>query len=58
MDCVLDYMLKNKIAITQRNYIELAYMGDKHTVDDLDGEELAELPDGFDEWPIEESQVN
>ena len=51
-------MLKNKIAITQRNYIELAHMGDKHTVDDLDGEELAELPERFEDWPVDESQVN
>jgi hypothetical protein len=57
MDYVLDYMLKHKIAITQRNYIEIAYMGEK-SLEELEAEELAELPDGFDEWPIEESQVN
>jgi hypothetical protein len=58
MDYVLDYMLKHNIPITQRNYIALAYMGDKHTVDDLDGEELAELPDGFEDWPLDELQVS
>ena len=58
MDHVLDWMLKNKIAITQRNYIELAYMGERHTVDDLESEELAELPDGFEDWCVDEARVN
>ena len=57
MDHVLDYLLKNKIAITQRNYIEIAYMGEK-SVEELEAEELAELPEGFEDWPLDESQVN
>lgn len=57
MDYVLDFMLKNKIPITQRNYVHIAYMGEK-SLEELEAEELAELPDGFDEWPTDESQVN
>jgi hypothetical protein len=47
-------MLKHKIAITQRNYIELAYLGDKHSLEELEGEERAELPEGFEDWPVDE----
>jgi hypothetical protein len=57
MDYVLDYMLKHNIPITQRNYIEIAFMGQK-SVEELEAEELAELPDGFEDWPLDESQVN
>jgi hypothetical protein len=57
-DYVLEWMLKNKIAITQRNYIELAYMGDKHSLEELEGEELADLPEGFQDWPVDEMAVN
>jgi hypothetical protein len=57
-DAVLNWMLKHKLAITQRNYIELAYMGDKHRLEELEGEERAELPTGFEDWPADELQVN
>jgi len=57
-DYVLAYMLKHKIAITQRNYIELAYLGDKHSLEELEGEERAELPEGFEDWPVDEMRVN
>jgi hypothetical protein len=57
-DHVLAYMLKHKIAITQRNYIELAYLGDKHSLEELEGEERAELPEGFEDWPVDEMRVN
>ena len=46
---VLDGMVNNKIPLTQRNYIERAYMGDKHTIDDLysegAGDRAEEFPD-------------
>jgi hypothetical protein len=57
-DYVLAYMLEHKIAITQRNYIELAYLGDKHSLKELEGEERAELPEGFEDWPVDEMRVN
>ena len=57
MDHILDYLLKNKLAITQRNYVEVAYIGEK-SLEELGAEEIAELPDGFEDWPVDESQVN
>lgn len=45
MDHVLDFMLKNKIPITQRGYLEIAFMGEK-SLEELDADQLAELPDG------------
>jgi hypothetical protein len=53
-DIVLDKMLELGVAITQRNYLEFAYFGDKHSVADLEGEEFAMLPDGFEDWPAED----
>jgi hypothetical protein len=40
-DCVLALMLKKKIPLTQRSYIELAYIGDKHSIEELGVEEIA-----------------
>ncbi len=57
-DYVLEWMLKHKIPFTQRNYIELAHMGQKSTLNELEGEEVAALPEGFEDWPIDESSVN
>ena len=54
MDCVMEMMKKSKIPFTQRNYIELAYMGDKHSFQDLEGEERFELPEGFEDWPTDD----
>jgi hypothetical protein len=39
-DCVLALMLKKKIPLTQRSYIELAYIGDKHSIEELGVEEM------------------
>lgn len=50
-DYVLAWMLKNKIPLTQCNYLELAYMGDKHSLEELEAEERAELPEDFEVWP-------
>lgn len=52
------YMLKNKLPLTQHGWLELNYMGGKKTVDDLEGEGLAELPDGFEDWPVDEKAIN
>jgi hypothetical protein len=45
-DAVLAKMIQERIPLTLENYVQLAYFGSK-TVDDLEGEELAELPDMF-----------
>jgi len=57
-DAVLKWMLQNKVAVTQRNYIEIAYLGDKHSVEELEAEERAELPKGFEDWTVDETKVN
>ena len=57
LDYVLQYMVKNGIQITQRNYLELNY-GDKHSVSDLEGEQLGELPEGFEDWPEDATVIN
>jgi hypothetical protein len=54
LDCVTRSLIENGIALTQRNWIEAAYLGDKSSIDQLDGEELADLPEGFEEWPVDE----
>jgi hypothetical protein len=54
VDYVLDSMLKNGIPVTQRNYLEICYFGAKSSLDDLDAEELADLPDDFLHWPVDE----
>jgi hypothetical protein len=58
LDYVLRYMIANKIPVTQTNYLTLAYFGDKSSIDELDGEELADLPEGFLDWPVDETAVN
>jgi len=37
------YILENKIPLTQRGGLELNYMGDKHTGEDLQGEGWGDL---------------
>jgi hypothetical protein len=51
-------MLELSVANTQRNYLEFAYFGDKHSVDDLEGEEFSMLPNGFLDWPADGLPVN
>jgi hypothetical protein len=58
LDYVLRYMIANKIPVTQTNYLTLAYFGDKSSIDELGGEELADLPEGFQGWPVDEIAVN
>jgi hypothetical protein len=57
-DYVLDYLLKHKIPVCQKNYLELAFMGDKTQVEELGEEEIAELPPGFSDWPVDEMAVH
>jgi hypothetical protein len=47
-DAVLAKMAELRIPMTRDNYIRLAYFGEK-TFDQLEGEELAELPDIWNE---------
>ena len=42
MDCVLDFVVKNKIPLTVGNYIQLSWWKDA-TLDDLEGEDRAEV---------------
>jgi hypothetical protein len=59
MDETLRYILEHyPEKLCQRVYIELAYMGSKHHIEELDGEELAELPEDFDLWPKDETAIN
>jgi len=51
-------MLQNNVGVTQRNYIEIAYLGDKHDLEELEAEERAELPDGFEDRPVDGTKVN
>ena len=57
-DIVVQTMLRLGTPLTQRNYIEFAWFGDKHSIEELEGEELAMLPDGFEDWPADESKIN
>ncbi len=57
-DIVIRHMLANKIALTQKNYLKLAYFGEKSSVEELGCEELADLPESFHEWPVDEYAVN
>jgi hypothetical protein len=53
LDCVSRVLIENGVPLTQRNWIEFAYLGDKSSLDELDGEELADLPAGFGDWPVD-----
>jgi hypothetical protein len=55
---ILQRMLLNKIPLTQSNYLALAYFGEKSSIEELGEEEIAELPEGFEDWPEHESLVN
>ena len=57
MDHVLAYMLKQKVPLTQENYLNLAYFGQKSSLEELEGEEIAQLPEGFEDWPVTEKDI-
>ena len=57
-DIAIRKLLKEKIPLTQKNYLELCYFGAKSSVEDLSFEEAADLPDSFFAWPVDEHSVN
>src|SRR5262249_43715719 len=56
-DIVLKKLLELGRPLTQENYLRLAYWDDRK-IEDLGPEELAELPDGFEEWPRSEQEIH
>jgi hypothetical protein len=57
-DSVIRKLMKEKIPLTQKNYLELCYWGSKPSVEHLSFEEVAELPGSFFAWPVDEHSVN
>jgi len=57
-DSVIRKLLKEKIPLTQKNYLELYYFGAKSSVEDLSFEEVAELPGSFFAWPVDKHSTN
>ena len=57
-DTAIRKLLREKIPLTQKNYLELCYFGAKSSVEDLSFEEAADLPDSFFAWPVDEHSVN
>lgn len=58
MNYIVDLMVRHKIPFTQRNYIELAYFSEKSLLEELEAEQRADLPDGFEDWPVDELPVS
>ncbi len=58
VDCITRSLIANGIPLTQRNWIEAAYLGDKCSIDQLDGEELADPPEGFERWPVDAEHLH
>jgi len=48
LDIVTKYLVENDIPLTQRNWLEAAFFGDKSSVAELGAEELNDLPRGFE----------
>jgi len=57
LDCVSRVLIEHGLPLTQRNWITFAYLGDKSSIDEPEGEELADLPEGFENWPEDELPV-
>jgi hypothetical protein len=57
-DSVIRKLMKEKIPLTQKNYLELCYWGSKPSVEHLSFEEVAELPGSFFAWPVDGRSVN
>jgi hypothetical protein len=55
---VIRKLLKERIPLTQKNYLELCYFGAKSSAEELGGEEVADLPGSFFAWPVDEHSVN
>jgi hypothetical protein len=58
LDLVTRSLIANGVQLTQRNWIEAAYMGDKHAIEEMDFEDLADAPENFEEWPEDELPEN
>jgi hypothetical protein len=58
LDCVTRVLIERGVPLTQRNWITFAYLGAKFSIDELDAEELADLPEGFEDWPEDARHVN
>jgi hypothetical protein len=56
-DIVMTKLLELGSPLTQQNYLQLAYW-DNRKLEDLGPEERAELPEGFEEWPRTEKDIN
>jgi hypothetical protein len=56
-DYIVQELLELGAPLTQQNYLKLAYWDDR-TIADLGPEELAELPEGFEEWPRTEKDIH
>jgi hypothetical protein len=44
-DMVIDYLIKMGYPLTVKNYLHVSYMGDASCLDDLEGENRAEVED-------------
>jgi hypothetical protein len=58
LDSITRALIDNGLPLTQRNWITFAYLGDKSSIDELDGEELANAPEGFEEWPVDAEHLH
>ena len=58
LDHVTAYLIEHGIQVCQRNWIVFSYFGEKDSLEQLEGEEIAGLPDGFEDWPVDEEPVN
>lgn len=56
LDYILRYMIVNNIPLSQQAYLQLAFWDDRKLAD-LSAEEIAELPQGFENWPVYEGEV-
>jgi len=56
-DIVMRKLLELGSPLTQQNYLQLAYW-DNRTLENLGPEGRAELPEGFEEWPRTEKDIN
>jgi hypothetical protein len=57
LDCVTRVLIEHGVPLTQRNWITFAYLGAKCSIDELDAEELADLPEGLEDWPEDAGHV-
>jgi len=58
LDGITRALIENGIPLTQRNWTEVAYLGDKWSIDQLGAEELADAPEGFEESPVDDEHLH